>query len=581
MSCFRSVYSVIPFLIIVILISCGAVNAQEEKVQKKINVAVLDLEISGGIPEIYQKTLSDRLRLELLNTGRFIVIERNAMEEILSEQGLQMSGCTSDECAVEVGRLLGVEGIIAGSIGKVGNTHSIILRHINVETGAIVNSKGVDCSCPIDEVLSTRIGETARLLAGLEGSKTKTSVSGEGDLLVKSSPFGATVFLDEEKIKGTTPFAIEKIAKGEHFLRLELGDLVASTIVNILPGQINRVEVTLEKAGEIYVTSNIETVSLIINGKKRDTSFPATLQKLTPGTYSIEITKPGFTTFKQTILLKPEQKVTIKGILNKQQGTLSFARLPKGTVVTFDGEKLGTAPLLDKLVDVGWHIVNINRKKYAGSVDKDIEIKAEETFMVDYDLELIQVVASAPSALPKSLLWPGLGQIGIGRKTPGLLYVVGETGAVGFLVFSILNFNGAVSDYDDALLDYDAKSAAYELAKSNYDNAGTGDDFAALFDAKRVASEEQIAANELITSSHEDAESTESMIFIAGGIAGGIYLLNILDAIIFEGEKEDAADHGDSGIKDIKLAMLGDSRGRPSVGISLGITFGSTGRKVR
>ncbi len=144
-----------PQLILLILFSVSLTSiaiAEDQKVEKRLNVAVLDLEISGGIPEIYQKTLSDRLRLELLNTGRFNVIERNAMEEVLSEQGFQMSGCTSDECAVEVGRLLGVQGIIAGSIGKVGNTHSIILRHISVETGLIIASKGVDCPCPIDEV---------------------------------------------------------------------------------------------------------------------------------------------------------------------------------------------------------------------------------------------------------------------------------------------------------------------------------------------------------------------------------------------------------------------------------------------
>jgi curli biogenesis system outer membrane secretion channel CsgG len=50
-------------------------------------------------------TMTDRLRNELVNSGAFTVIERSKMDEILQEQGLQQTGCTSDECAVEIGKL--------------------------------------------------------------------------------------------------------------------------------------------------------------------------------------------------------------------------------------------------------------------------------------------------------------------------------------------------------------------------------------------------------------------------------------------------------------------------------------------
>ena len=53
-------------------------------------------------------TLTDRLQSEMVNTNAIIMVERNQMEEILNEQGFQQSGCTSAECAAEVGALLGV-----------------------------------------------------------------------------------------------------------------------------------------------------------------------------------------------------------------------------------------------------------------------------------------------------------------------------------------------------------------------------------------------------------------------------------------------------------------------------------------
>ena len=43
------------------------------------------------------------------------------MEDILKEQGFQQTGCTSDECVVEVGKIIGVQQMVGGSISKVGN----------------------------------------------------------------------------------------------------------------------------------------------------------------------------------------------------------------------------------------------------------------------------------------------------------------------------------------------------------------------------------------------------------------------------------------------------------------------------
>ncbi len=155
--------SLVPLLLLFLFTSTPQIlNAQE---QKKTYVAVMDLNMSGGIPESYQETLSDRLRMELHNTGKFNVVERNVMGTILEEQGLQVSSCTTDDCAVQMGRLLGVERMIAGSIGRVGNSHSIILRMIDVETGLIVATKNADCRCDIEDVMSTQIQKVAQALA--------------------------------------------------------------------------------------------------------------------------------------------------------------------------------------------------------------------------------------------------------------------------------------------------------------------------------------------------------------------------------------------------------------------------------
>lgn len=104
--------------------------------QEKLNIAVLDME-GRGISALEAATLTDRLRSELVDLGVFSLVERGQMEMILEEQGFQQTGCTSVECAVEVGKLLGVQKMVAGSIGKIGALYTVDVRMFDVTTGRI------------------------------------------------------------------------------------------------------------------------------------------------------------------------------------------------------------------------------------------------------------------------------------------------------------------------------------------------------------------------------------------------------------------------------------------------------------
>ncbi|HJM10992.1 MAG TPA: CsgG/HfaB family protein [Candidatus Marinimicrobia bacterium] len=106
----------------------------------KPTVAILDFE-GQGVNDGEVQTLSERMRTEIGNTNAVRLIERKAVEKIMQEQGLQQSGCTSDECAAEVGQLLGVQFMISGSIGKMGKSYTIDCKMFSVETGETVRSK--------------------------------------------------------------------------------------------------------------------------------------------------------------------------------------------------------------------------------------------------------------------------------------------------------------------------------------------------------------------------------------------------------------------------------------------------------
>ena len=133
--------------------------------QNKITVAVLEHD-AAGVSQAEAEIISDRLRTELFKTEKFTVLERDKMNEILSEMGFQQSGCTSDECVVEIGKLVGVRIMFAGKIGKIGNMYTINSRMIDVETGKVLRIAVDDCKCPIEDVLTKSVTKIANILSG-------------------------------------------------------------------------------------------------------------------------------------------------------------------------------------------------------------------------------------------------------------------------------------------------------------------------------------------------------------------------------------------------------------------------------
>jgi len=179
------------------------------------NVAVLMLEVSGGVPETYAAALTDRLRQELFQTGAFNVMERAEMNAILKEIGFQQTGCTSNECVVQAGRILGARDMIAGSVGKMGELHTVTLRVIDVESSEIKKMVTVDCLCPIEEVMTIRLREAANKIAGITDNRlipNSEQMIGKGNIRLLSSPANAEVIFDGNKTDFTTPVILEDIS---------------------------------------------------------------------------------------------------------------------------------------------------------------------------------------------------------------------------------------------------------------------------------------------------------------------------------------------------------------------------------
>ncbi len=166
------------------------ISAQEAELPppSKLTTAVLDFD-GLGITTMESIALTQRLAGEMVNTKAFILVDRSQMEEILQEQGFQQSGCSSAECAVEIGNLLGVQQMVSGSFGKIGETYTIETKLFSVETSETIRAVNKTYKGAVDGLI-TQVELVAWDLAGLEppdALKKKAGIKTEEPKVVKKS----------------------------------------------------------------------------------------------------------------------------------------------------------------------------------------------------------------------------------------------------------------------------------------------------------------------------------------------------------------------------------------------------------
>jgi|WetSurMetagenome_2_1015567.scaffolds.fasta_scaffold61233_2 curli biogenesis system outer membrane secretion channel CsgG len=110
--------------------------------QTKPRVAVMDFDYATvrdvsasifGTDMDIGKGITDLVVDKLVNGGTFSVIERKALDKIIAEQNLSNSDRFDSTSAAKIGRLLGVDAIITGSITQFGRDD----KNTNIGGGAV------------------------------------------------------------------------------------------------------------------------------------------------------------------------------------------------------------------------------------------------------------------------------------------------------------------------------------------------------------------------------------------------------------------------------------------------------------
>jgi len=119
----------------------GTEVTSSEIIGDRMSIAVLPFDSKGLGNELGSIDLLDKLITGFVNINRFKVIERALLEKILEEQKLGMSGVIDVSTAAEIGKGIGVDAVVVGSVTRASNALSIDARVIDTETAAILTAK--------------------------------------------------------------------------------------------------------------------------------------------------------------------------------------------------------------------------------------------------------------------------------------------------------------------------------------------------------------------------------------------------------------------------------------------------------
>lgn len=108
-------------------------------------VAVMDftgfLLGEGGNSAPVGKAVAAMLTTEFTGRPGLRVIERHALQDLIQEQKLALSGLADESQAVEIGKLLGVQYMLYGAASGVAGTLRLDIRAVDVETSEILTAE--------------------------------------------------------------------------------------------------------------------------------------------------------------------------------------------------------------------------------------------------------------------------------------------------------------------------------------------------------------------------------------------------------------------------------------------------------
>lgn len=205
------------FLALIAIFFSVQVSAAE--LTARPNVAVLPFRNKAAIPKVIAmkdaSLVSDFMIEQLLESGRFRVVEREELESAIKELSFGMSGILDPSASAQLGKMFGVNFLIAGSVAGLSTTESGAEYSHSEKGGAGVTKKAVVANITVRFIDV----ETGEIVMAVSGTGKSSRASAELSLKKKyyedyetttESEYGIEEISDEKEVR----FVEQKITIG-------------------------------------------------------------------------------------------------------------------------------------------------------------------------------------------------------------------------------------------------------------------------------------------------------------------------------------------------------------------------------
>ncbi|MFC1889202.1 PEGA domain-containing protein [Thermodesulfobacteriota bacterium] len=167
------------------------------------------------------------------------------------------------------------------------------------------------------------------------------------NLIIKTSPPGASIAIDGRDSGRTTPADIKDLPSGTHTILLSKpGYRDETQEISLSPGESKSIILDLaplQMPASIFIDSGPPGAAIILDGKATGYKTPHNILDLDRGDHKIELKLDGYEIWQQDIQLQRGPNPKISALLKEVKRMLIIQTTPQ-TEVYLDGEKIGQTP---------------------------------------------------------------------------------------------------------------------------------------------------------------------------------------------------------------------------------------------
>ena len=290
-------------MLLVLIVACLATGASDDASR----IAVVDLSTPGIEAErgrALSANLVSILAAEVSALG-FRVISSADINAMLSlEKQKDLVGCQDNtSCLSEIGGALGVNDLISGQVGRLGDTFTLTLTLVDTVRAEV--RQRFQAEAGSEAVLGDVARRGVHVLFGRGEAQ-----SGFGMMVVRTDPEGGRVFLDGKDV-GHAPVTLDQVRAGDHELRAEGQGRKGSAKVRLASNAVERITIAL-RAGERLKARFISTppdVSVYVDDRLVGVT-PVLVEDLESGEHRVRFAAAG---------LRPVERVVTFGVADAEK----------------------------------------------------------------------------------------------------------------------------------------------------------------------------------------------------------------------------------------------------------------------